>query len=138
MRLRSGRLPWPCRLPVPRLHEDSMPQLLSYETPTPTPLRQRMGYWLEEAGMLVVLLALVIVCAITVPNFATVQNLDSLLLAVSTVGMISCTMLFCLASGNFDLSVGTLVPCAGVMAAVVMRETSNLPPLISTVLAVGA
>ena len=58
------------------------------------------------------------VAAEVADDFFTLRNLDSLLLAVSTVGIISCTMLFCLASGNFDLSVGAIVPCAGVVAAV--------------------
>lgn len=115
-----------------------MQQLIPAEASSSKPLKQQVAYWLEQAGMLLVLFVLVVFCAITVPNFASVQNLDSLLLAVSTVGMISCTMLFCLASGNFDLSVGTMVPCAGVMAAVVMRETSNLPPLLSMALGIGA
>jgi L-arabinose transport system permease protein len=85
-------------------------------------MRDQLFYWLEQAGMLLVLLLLVIFCSLTVPGFFGLRNLDSLLLAVSTVGMISCTMLFCLASGNFDLSVGTLVPCAGVVTAVVINK----------------
>ncbi len=75
-------------------------------------IRTQLGNWLEQAGMLAILAVLVIVCSLTVNDFFTLRNLDSLLLAVSTVGIISCTMLFCLASGNFDLSVGTIVPCA--------------------------
>jgi L-arabinose transport system permease protein len=93
---------------------------------------------LEQAGMLAVLVALVIVCSVAVPGFFSAQNLDSLLLAVSTVGMISCTMLFCLASGNFDLSVGTIVPCAGVVAAVVMNQSGSITLGIGAGLAFGA
>ncbi len=37
-------------------------------------------------------------------------------LAISTVGIAACTMLFCLASGHFDLSVGSVIACAGVVA----------------------
>jgi L-arabinose transport system permease protein len=114
-----------------------MSQSLSYETPRPT-LKARAGTVMEDAGMLLVLAALVIGCSIFVPNFFNFTNLDSLLVAVSTVGMISCTMLFCLASGNFDLSVGTLVPCAGVMTAVVINKTTSLPPAISLGLGIGA
>ena len=60
------------------------------------------------------------------PNFTSSYNLKGMLLAVSTAGMVSCTMLFCLASGNFDLSVGTVVPCAGVMAAIGHRKDWQL------------
>ncbi len=78
--------------------------------------------FMEQAGMLVVLAGLVIYCALSVEHFASWQNLGSVLLAVSTVGMVSCTMLFCLASGSFDLSVGTLLPCAGIVAGLVMGK----------------
>jgi len=84
------------------------------------------GNWLEQAGMLAVLAALVLVCSFTVNDFFTLRNLDSLLLAVSTVGIISCTMLFCLRRGNFDLSVGTIVPCAGVVAAVMINKSDSI------------
>lgn len=97
-----------------------------------------MGNYLEQLGMLVVLFLLVAYCSLTVRYFFSLSNLDSLLLAVSTVGMISCTMLFCLASGNFDLSVGTVVPCAGVVAAVVIRDTAHLSPWLSMTCGIGA
>jgi L-arabinose transport system permease protein len=93
---------------------------------TQTSFRSQLANFLEQAGMLMVLLLLVIFCSIFIEHFFSLKNLDALLVAVSTVGMISCTMLFCLASGNFDLSVGTIVPCAGVVAAVVMNQTQSV------------
>jgi L-arabinose transport system permease protein len=87
--------------------------------------------------MLLILAVLFIVCSVFVENFFTTQNLKGLLLAVSTVGMVSCTMLFCLASGNFDLSVGTVVPCAGVMAAIVTSRTGSYTMGLAAGLAVG-
>src|SRR6266576_1972659 len=88
-------------------------------------IRTQLGNWLEQAGMLAILAVLVIVCSLTVNDFFTLRNLDGLLLAVSTVGIISCTMLFCLASGNFDLSVGAVVPCSGVVAVFVMKALAR-------------
>lgn len=82
-------------------------------------------YW-EQAGMLLVLVVLVVCCAIFVSNFFSSVNVQGLLLAVSTTGMVSCTMLFCLASGNFDLSVGSVLACAGVITAVVMNKTDSV------------
>ncbi len=82
-------------------------------------------YW-DQIGMLLVLALLFTGCAIFVKNFFTPVNLQGLLLAVSTVGIVSCTMLFCLASGNFDLSVGSLLACAGVIACVVMNKTGSV------------
>jgi L-arabinose transport system permease protein len=101
------------------------------------PRSHRFGDLLEQLGMLVMLAVLFICCAVFVENFFSAQNLKGLMLAVSTVGMVSCTMLFCLASGNFDLSVGTLVPCAGVIAALVTSKTGSYALGLSSGLAVG-
>lgn len=38
-----------------------------------------------------------------VPNFATFINMKGLGTAISMSGMVACGMLFCLASGDFDL-----------------------------------
>lgn len=115
-----------------------MHQIVSYESPTPLKTQGHVGYWLEQLGMLGVLFLLVTYCSIMVPGFFSLRNLDSLLLAVTTVGIISCTMLFCLASGNFDLSVGTIVPCAGVVAAMVMNKTGSMSLGIVAALGAGA
>ena len=62
----------------------------------------------------------------------------NLLLQVSTVGIVATTMLFCLASGNFDLSVGTLIPAGGVLCALVLRHGGGLVLATATALAFGA
>lgn len=92
----------------------------------------------EDAGMLVVLVALFIGCALFVPSFANVRNMAGLGLAVSMTGMVACTMLFCLASGDFDLSIGSVVACAGVLAAVVVNKTGSVAAGIVAGLAIGA
>jgi L-arabinose transport system permease protein len=46
-------------------------------------------------------------------------------------------MLFCLASGNFDLSVGSVVAAAGVIAAVVMNDTGSVTLGIAAALGSG-
>src|SRR6476620_7165922 len=84
------------------------------------------GLW-DAAGMLVVLLILFAGCAIFVPNFASFVNMTGLALSVATVGIIACTMLFCLAAGDFDLSVGSVVAMAGVLAAAVVNRTGSVP-----------
>lgn len=83
------------------------------------------GLW-EATGMLLVLLALLAVVSVTVPNFFTWVNAKGLLLSVATVGIIACTMLFCLAAGDFDLSVGSIVAMSGVLAAVVTNQTGSV------------
>ena len=78
----------------------------------------------DSAGMAVICAAIFGLCALSVPNFASANNMSGLATAVVTVGMLSCTMLFCLASGHFDLSVGSVVACSGVLAAVVINIDS--------------
>lgn len=95
------------------------------------------GAW-DKAGMLLVLALLFAACAACVDNFLTPRNMEGLGLAVSTVGIVSCTMMLCLAAGDFDLSVGSVVACAGVVAAVVMNRTGSVAAGIAAGLALGA
>lgn len=80
----------------------------------------------DRAGMILVFAVLFAVLSLTVRNFCTWSNLVSLLLQVSTVGMVACTMLFCLASGDFDLSVEAVIAFSGVFAAIVMAKTGSV------------
>lgn len=88
--------------------------------------------------MLVVFALLFTVCASFVPGFRTAINMEGLLLSVSTIGIISCTMLFCLASGAFDLSVGSVVACAGVVTAVAINRTGSVAVGLGAGLGLGA
>lgn len=89
------------------------------------------GLW-DATGMLLVLVILLAICWLFVPNFYSWVNAKGLLLSVTTVGIIACTMLFCLAAGDFDLSVGSVVAMSGVLAAIVVNQTG------SVILGVGA
>lgn len=80
----------------------------------------------ENSGMLVIFILLFIVLSIFVPYFFTWRNMIGLGLSVSMVGMVACTMLFCLASGDFDLSVENIVAFSGVTAAVVINATGSI------------
>jgi L-arabinose transport system permease protein len=109
---------------------------------TATPTKPRVpsllaGVW-DRAGMLAVLAILFTGCALFVDNFFTRANMEGLALAVSMTGMVACTMLFCLAAGDFDLSVGSVVACAGVLTAVVMNATGSAALGILAGLGMGA
>lgn len=80
----------------------------------------------DNFGMLVVFVLLFIICTIFVPNFSSFINMKGLGLAVSMSGIVSCGMLFCLASGDFDLSVASVIACAGVTTAVVINVADSL------------
>jgi L-arabinose transport system permease protein len=88
--------------------------------------RTSFGNFFERAGMLLVLALLFIGCSLFVENFLSWRNMSGLALSVSMTGMVACTMLFCLAAGDFDLSIGSVVACAGVVAALVMNKTGSI------------
>ena len=88
--------------------------------------------------MLLVFALLFAACSVFVKGFSSWVNMESILLQVSTIGMIACTMLFCLAAGAFDLSVGSVVACSGVVAAMVINKTGSVSVGVLSGLAVGA
>ncbi|WP_416347535.1 L-arabinose ABC transporter permease AraH [Acerihabitans sp. TG2] len=92
----------------------------------------------DNFGMLVVFAVLFIACLIFVPNFASFINMKGLGLAVSMSGIVACGMLFCLASGDFDLSVASVIACAGVTTAVVMNMTGSMWIGVAAGLLLGA
>lgn len=80
----------------------------------------------ETVGLVVLYVLIVIGCSIFVPNFASWVNFQGLLLSVSTVGMLACTMMLCLSCGDFDLSVGSVVAMSGVVAAQTVNATGSV------------
>lgn len=92
----------------------------------------------HQGGMFIVFLVLFAVVSFTVPSFLGVDNLKSLALQVTTIGIVACSMMLCLASGDFDLSVGSTVAIAGVIAALLMQEGKGLVMACVCALAAGA
>ncbi|MBN2441006.1 MAG: L-arabinose ABC transporter permease AraH [Spirochaetales bacterium] len=81
----------------------------------------------ENAGMLLVFIVMFVLFSLFVPYFFTPENMVAVALSISMVGMVACTMLFCLASGNFfDLSVEAVVAFSGVLTAVVINTTHSV------------
>ncbi len=91
----------------------------------------------EQAGLLFVFLFLFIIFSLFIPYFFTTANFKGTLLSVASLGMIACTMMFCLASQDFDLSVGSQVAFAGVFSAMVANFTGSFYLAIIAVVAVG-
>jgi L-arabinose transport system permease protein len=92
----------------------------------------------DKSGMLLVLLVLLTGFSIFVPYFFSWRNASGLALSMSTVGIISCGMLFCLASGDFDLSVGSVAAMSGVASAIVTNATHSVLAGIAAGMAAGA
>jgi L-arabinose transport system permease protein len=91
---------------------------------------RNVGAWLRVAGRhyssFLILVALLAVSAIFVPHFLSWVNVIGLGLSVSMVGMVACSMLFCLASGGIDLTVESVLALSGVLAAVVINGSGSL------------
>ena len=100
--------------------------------------RPRLLDWWDKLGMVVVFAVMFAVLSVCVPNFFSLVNMKGLALSVATVGIIACTMMFCLAAGDFDLSIGSVVAMAGVLAAIIINKTGSVALGISAaVLASG-
>ncbi|OOA68473.1 sugar ABC transporter permease, partial [Burkholderia cenocepacia] len=67
---------------------------------------------LERTGILLVLAVLVVVFALREPAFLNLDNLFSILQAVSIVALLGVGVTVTLAAGGFDLSVGSVAATA--------------------------
>lgn len=83
-------------------------------------------------------LLLFVALSFTVDNFFSSANIVGLLLSVAQIGMVACTMMLCLASRDFDLSVGSTIAFAGVLGAMVLERTGSVGVAIGSGLLAGA
>jgi len=90
---------------------------------------------LGEQGLVVIFAIAFAVVSLTVPNFLTERNMLGLLQSVVTIGIVACTMMFCLASRDFDLSVGSIVAFSGMVAVMASNATGSIP--LGLLIAVG-
>ncbi|MGL5286058.1 MAG: L-arabinose ABC transporter permease AraH, partial [Aeromonas sp.] len=91
----------------------------------------------DQYGMLVIFAILFALACLFIPNFSSLINMKGLGLAVSMTGMVACGMLFCLAAGEFDMSVGSIVACSGVACAVAINLTESITMGVFAGLGVG-
>jgi L-arabinose transport system permease protein len=114
------------------------------KTPGPPASRDAGSFWsrllafLFEYNLILIFLILFAALSLSVQYFFTLQNMLGLALSVSQIGMVACTMMFCLASRDFDLSVGSVVAFTGVLSATVINATDNLWLGVVAALACGS
>ncbi len=75
---------------------------------------------------LIILLLMCVVASIIAPSFLSVGNLFNVIRQISVVAIIGCGMTFVILTGGIDLSVGSIVGLAGVLAAGVLAATDNV------------
>jgi L-arabinose transport system permease protein len=102
-------------------------------SPIPRPAPGR----LDALGPLLALAAAFAALSAFVPYFLTWVNLVGLALSVSMIGMGASTMMFCLAAGNVDISIESVVAASGVCAAVLINATGSVAAGIAGGIAMG-
>lgn len=112
---------------------------VSQLNPAATPaVSQAQRQWLVEYSMPLAYVVLFAVLAVTVENFFSLTNVVGLMLSVAQIGMVACTMMLCLASRDFDLSVGSTIAFAGVLGAIVLEQSGSVLLAVGAGLAAGA
>lgn len=92
---------------------------------------------LGEQGLLVIFVIAFAVVSVFVPSFLTERNMLGLFQSVVTIGIVSCTMMFCLASRDFDLSVGSIVAFTGMVAVMASNASGSIVIGLLAALACG-
>lgn len=89
-----------------------------------------------EKTILLALCAIFAFLTIFTRSFFTAQNLITVLVQVSVIGIVALGMTLIIISGNIDLSVGSSMAIAGVAAAIFIRDF-NIPVFIAVLLAIS-
>ena len=100
--------------------------------------KQKWWQQVTDYSLIVIFTIMFITMSLTVDHFFSIENMLGLALSISQIGMVACTMMFCLASRDFDLSVGSTVAFAGVLCAMVLNATGNTFIAIIAAVAAGA
>ena len=92
---------------------------------------------LGEQGLVVLFVLAFAAVSLFVPNFFTGRNMLGLLQSVVTIGIVAGSMMLCLASRDFDLSVGSNVAFAGMMAVMGSNATGSVALGVGLALVAG-
>lgn len=82
--------------------------------------------FLGDYSLILIFIILFVALSFLVDHFFSFENMLGLALSVSQIGMVACTMMFCLASRDFDLSVGSTVAFSGVLCAMVLNASDSV------------
>lgn len=105
---------------------------------TGSPASARLGRFMADYGVLVVLAVLVVAMALATPHFLTAGNLVNVLRQVSINAIIACGMTIVIITAGIDLSVGSLVALASCLAMITITRTeSDLLGLAAAIAAGG-
>jgi ribose/xylose/arabinose/galactoside ABC-type transport system permease subunit len=91
-----------------------------------TSARIFFGRLLQNYGLLLMVILLMVIFTFLNDNFFTLQNFKNILEQNAALAIVAVGVTFTVISGNFDLSPGSAVALAGVVLAIVYTATSNM------------
>jgi ribose transport system permease protein len=94
--------------------------------------------WWDRIGILVVLAVLVLLMSSIAPNFNRVDNLLNIARSISVNAILAAGLTFVILTGGIDLSVGSIVAVAGVVAVVLAITGLPAPLAVLAGMIVGA
>jgi ribose transport system permease protein len=104
--------------------------------PTLGTAREAARRILARSYLAVVLAVAVVAGTLASPNFATVSNVKNILITASVVSVLAVGQFFVIVTGGIDLSVGSVVAFATVLAAIVLR--ADVPTVAAIPLTLAA
>lgn len=91
---------------------------------------------ISEYFIFIIFIALVVVLTIMKPSFVSARNLTNILKQSSINGILAFGMMFVIISGGFDMSVGSTLAFAGILAA--MLGQGQVPLIVPLIVAMVA
>jgi ribose transport system permease protein len=89
-----------------------------------------------ESAILLALLVIMVAIAVVAPNFVAGSNLHQVSRQISFVAIVALGELFVILHGGIDLSVGSIMGLAGMVAAYCMK--AGIDPVLSVLIGTGA
>ena len=109
-------------------------------TTSDTPARRSLpafGDFLARYGIVLSFLILFVALALANPNFLSTVNILNVLRQASINGILAIGMTFVILTGGIDLSIGSILAIAGVVAGGLVAGDTPSPPLLAFLAAVG-
>jgi ribose/xylose/arabinose/galactoside ABC-type transport system permease subunit len=97
-----------------------------------------IGNALNELTIVIAFVAISLYLALTTPTFLTTANMLSILLATSLIGIVAVGQTFVIITAGIDLSVGSVVAFAGVMAGLALEAHWSVPVAVLVGIGIGA
>ncbi|WP_010500584.1 ABC transporter permease [Paenibacillus elgii] len=92
-------------------------------------MRNKIMYYWNQLGMLIILVLMCVLMAFITPNFMEVTNVINVLKQVSITAILAAGMTVVILTGGIDLSVGSTLALSGVLS--VMLTNAGVNPVIS-------